>query len=72
MVLSTHILPEVEAICPRVIMIHEGRKVLDQSLAELTSGGRRLEEVFARVTLGEGGAAGSAPAAADAGEEAGA
>ena len=50
-VLSTHILPEVEAICRRVILINGGRKVLDSSLAELTQGGQRLEEVFARVTL---------------------
>ena len=34
--LSTHILPEVEAICRRVIMINEGRKIVDASLAELT------------------------------------
>ena len=47
--LSTHILAEVEAICQRVILIQHGRKVLDQPLAELTSGGRSLEEVFARA-----------------------
>ena len=50
-ILSTHILPEVEAICQRVILIHEGRKVLDAGLAELTGGGQRLEDVFTRVTL---------------------
>ena len=49
-VLSTHILPEVEAICRRVILIHEGRKVLDAPLAELTARGETLEEVFARET----------------------
>jgi ABC-2 type transport system ATP-binding protein len=49
-ILSTHILPEVEAICRRVVMIHEGRKVVDSPLAELTSGGRSLDEVFARET----------------------
>ncbi len=49
-ILSTHILPEVEAICQRVILIHCGRKVLDQPLTELTAGGTRLEEVFARET----------------------
>jgi ABC-2 type transport system ATP-binding protein len=51
-VLSTHILPEVEAICRRVVLIHRGRKVLDASIDELTEGGRRLEDVFARATLG--------------------
>ena len=47
--LSTHILAEVEAICQRVILIQKGRMVLDQSLSEVTAGGASLEEVFARV-----------------------
>ena len=47
--LSTHILAEVEAICQRVILLDRGRKVLDQPLQELTAGGTSLEEVFARV-----------------------
>lgn len=47
--LSTHILAEVEAICQRVILIQQGRKVLDQPLSELTGGGVSLEEVFARA-----------------------
>ena len=51
-VLSTHILAEVEAICRRVILVHGGRKVLDSPLGELTQGGERLEDVFTRVTLG--------------------
>jgi ABC-2 type transport system ATP-binding protein len=49
-ILSTHILPEVEAICRRVVMINSGRKTVDAPLAELTKGGHRLEELFARVT----------------------
>jgi ABC-2 type transport system ATP-binding protein len=49
-ILSTHILAEVEAICRRVILIHEGRKVVDAPLAELTSGGRSLDEIFVRET----------------------
>ena len=38
-VLSTHILAEVEAICRRVILISEGRKAVDAPLADLTAGG---------------------------------
>jgi ABC-2 type transport system ATP-binding protein len=49
-ILSTHILPEVEAICRRVILIHEGRKVVDEPLEQLTAGGRSLDEIFARAT----------------------
>jgi len=52
-ILSTHILPEVEAICRRVILIHRGRKALDAPLAELIQGGQRLEEIFARVTASD-------------------
>jgi len=58
--LSTHILPEVEAICQRVILLDRGRKVLDQSMAELTAGGRSLEEVFARVIARDEAAEGEA------------
>ena len=50
MILSTHILAEVEAICRRVILINGGRKVVDAPLAELTQGGRSLDELFARET----------------------
>ncbi len=48
-ILSTHILPEVEAICDRVILLDRGRKAVDQPIDELLAGGRSLEEVFARV-----------------------
>jgi ABC-2 type transport system ATP-binding protein len=47
--LSTHILAEVDAICQRVILIQAGHKVLDQSLDELTADGTTLEEAFTRV-----------------------
>jgi ABC-2 type transport system ATP-binding protein len=56
-ILSTHILPEVEAICRRVLIISRGRKVVDQSLEELKRGGAGLEEIFARATAREPGEA---------------
>jgi ABC-2 type transport system ATP-binding protein len=49
-ILSTHILAEVDAICQRVILIHQGRKVVDAPLTELTSGGRTLDEIFTKHT----------------------
>jgi ABC-2 type transport system ATP-binding protein len=66
-ILSTHILNEVEAICQRVIMLNNGRMALDQPLAELTGGGRSLEEVFARTTSrdDEAGAQGAGVADGD-------
>jgi ABC-2 type transport system ATP-binding protein len=51
-ILSTHILPEVEAICRRVIIMHRGRKALDAPIDELRKTGS-LEEVFARTTAGD-------------------
>jgi len=38
-ILSTHILPEVQTLCDRVQVIHQGRLVLDKSMAELTASG---------------------------------
>ncbi len=58
--LSTHILAEVEAICQRVILLDRGRKVLDQPLAELTGGGSSLEEVFTRLLTRDEAADGEA------------
>ena len=56
-VLSTHILAEVEAICRRVILINNGKKVLDAPLAEITANGARLEDAFTRATLRDEAAA---------------
>jgi ABC-2 type transport system ATP-binding protein len=56
-VLSTHILAEVEAICRRVIIINRGKKVVDTPLAELTQDGTRLEDVFTRAALRDEAAA---------------
>lgn len=34
---STHVMPQAEEICQHVIMIHQGRKVLDEALARIRS-----------------------------------
>jgi ABC-2 type transport system ATP-binding protein len=44
-VLSTHILPEVSQVCDKVVIISEGRVVVEDSLANLTRE-RTLEQVF--------------------------
>lgn len=48
-ILSTHILSEVAATCSRAIVIHEGRKVGEGTLAELEArrGGDRVQMVLA-------------------------
>ena len=50
--LSTHILPEVAAVCGRVVIVHRGRVVADAPVSELTGAGS-LEEAFLRVTAGD-------------------
>lgn len=51
-ILSTHILEEVEAICTRIILISEGRVVVDETPAEFQARqpGARLDEIFASLT----------------------
>jgi len=46
---SSHILPEVEAVAQRVILIHKGQIKADDSLAALTRN-RSLEQMFQSLT----------------------
>lgn len=48
--LSTHILQEVEAMASRVILINEGRKVYDGPLADIDPQRNGLDHVFAELT----------------------
>ena len=48
--LSTHILQEVQAMCSRVVMINEGRLVYDGPLSEIDPDGVGLDDVFAQRT----------------------
>ncbi len=47
--LSTHIMQEVEAMCTRVIIINNGRLVADDDTAQLSEGGN-LEKKFREIT----------------------
>jgi ABC-2 type transport system ATP-binding protein len=51
-VLSTHIMQEVEAVCSQVIIINKGTIVANDSLQQLrkNNGGKSLEEVFISLT----------------------
>jgi ABC-2 type transport system ATP-binding protein len=51
-ILSTHILEEVEAICTRIIIITHGKVVVDQTPDALRAdhAGARLEEIFRDLT----------------------
>ena len=50
-VLSTHILEEVEAVCTRAIIIARGKLLFDGTPADLAKEGP-LDEVFRRITTG--------------------
>ena len=51
-IISTHLLEEVEAICTRAVIIDQGRIVADATPAELTarSASGRLDDVFRQLT----------------------
>jgi ABC-2 type transport system ATP-binding protein len=51
--LSTHILQEVQALANRVIVINEGRLVADAPLSQFTEGGKTLAAEFQRLTSAE-------------------
>ncbi len=63
-ILSTHILEEVEAVCTRAIIIARGRILFDGSPTDLQKEGP-LDEVFRRITTGERAAARPAAVAVD-------
>ena len=54
-ILSTHILEEVEAICTRVIIISRGKVVADETPAKLQARqpGARLDAIFRSLTHGD-------------------
>jgi ABC-2 type transport system ATP-binding protein len=50
--LSTHILQEVEAVADRVIFIHRGRIIFDGTPAEMLEGCDSLDDAFHALTAG--------------------
>ncbi len=63
-VLSTHILPEVQQVCEKVVIISDGGIVVEDLLANLTRG-RTLEDVFIEAISREDGV--RAPVAVESG-----
>ncbi len=49
--LSTHILQEVEAMASRLLFINEGRLVFDGTIAEFTKDGKPLDVKFRELTV---------------------
>lgn len=52
-ILSSHILSEVQAVCQQILILSKGHLVAAGSLEELTAGGKNLEQVFLELTDGE-------------------
>ena len=52
-ILSSHILSEVQAVCQQVLILSKGHLAAAGSLEELTADGKSLEEVFLELTDGE-------------------
>jgi ABC-2 type transport system ATP-binding protein len=51
--LSTHILQEVEAVADHVILINDGRIIFDGTVGEMVAGKASLEDAFHRLTSAE-------------------
>ena len=49
-ILSTHIMQEVEALCERVIIINHGHIVADRKVHDILNSGKTVESVFREVT----------------------
>lgn len=50
--LTSHVLEVVERLCDRVAIIHEGKLVIDDTLANLRHGAETLEDIFVRAVGG--------------------
>jgi ABC-2 type transport system ATP-binding protein len=55
LIISTHALEEVEAVCTRAIVIHRGRVVADDAPQTLAAKHGGLEQAFRALTKGEEG-----------------
>ena len=52
-ILSSHILSEVQAVCQQILILSKGHLAAAGSLKELTADGKSLEAVFLELTDGE-------------------
>ena len=52
-IISSHIMQEIQAVCSRVMVLHNGKTVLDDSMAHIAESGTSLEERFIALVLKE-------------------
>ncbi|HYB12154.1 MAG TPA: ABC transporter ATP-binding protein [Myxococcota bacterium] len=61
LLVSSHVLTEVERTCDHVVILHEGRIAASGPLAEVVLGGESLEDAYVRIVRGEGVARPASP-----------
>jgi len=57
LLISSHVLTEVEKVCDHIVILHEGRVVTSGALDALLLAGESLEDAFVRIVRGNQGAA---------------
>jgi ABC-2 type transport system ATP-binding protein len=57
LLISSHVLTEVEKVCDHLIILHEGRMAASGSMESLLLAGESLEDAFVRIVRGKPGAA---------------
>ncbi len=62
LLISSHVLTEVEKVCDHLVILQQGRVAASGSLRELVRAGESLEDAFVRIVRGEPGEATQAPA----------
>ena len=55
LLISSHVLTEVEKVCDHIIILHEGRVVVSGALDALLLAGESLEDAFVRIVRGNQG-----------------
>jgi ABC-2 type transport system ATP-binding protein len=56
LLISSHVLTEVEKVCDHIVILHEGRMAASGALGALVLAGESLEDAFVRIVRGEPGA----------------
>jgi ABC-type multidrug transport system ATPase subunit len=53
--ISSHVLSEIERVCDRVAILHEGRVAAEGPIDEVVMEGEQLEDAFVRLVRGSQG-----------------
>ncbi len=62
LLVSSHLLTEVERTCDHVVVLHQGRIAASGTLADVLAAGESLEDAYVRIVRGDGAARGAGAA----------